>query len=100
MIQRNVPETPVPIVPPQCWSDGIRALTRCAATASASRQREDDRRVAEREEEADAERALAVLEELARRVVDRGDVVGVERVAQAERVSERAEPGERRIRRE
>ena len=44
------------------------------------REREDDRRVAEREEEADAHRALAVLQELAGRVVDRGDVVRVEGV--------------------
>src|SRR5207302_1758678 len=36
-------------------------------------QREHDRGVPEREEEADAERALPVLEELPRRVVDRGD---------------------------
>src|SRR5262249_28422208 len=60
-------------------------------------QREDDRRVAEREEEADAQRALAVLEELAGRVVDRCDVVGVEGVAQTERVGERAQPGERGV---
>ena len=49
-------------------------------------EREDDRRVPEREEEADAQRPLALAHQLARRVVDRGDVVGVERVAQAERV--------------
>ncbi len=55
---------------------------------------EHDARVPEREEEPDPERLLAVLAELARRVVDRGDVVGVERVPQAERVSERAEPDE------
>ena len=47
---------------------------------------EHDRRVPEREEEADAERPLAVGHQLARGVVDRADVVGVERVAQAERV--------------
>jgi len=58
------------------------------------REREDDRRVAEREEEAGCERALAVLQELARRVVDRRDVVGVEGVPQAERVRERREAGE------
>ena len=55
-------------------------------------EREDDRRVAEREEEADAERPLALLEQLPRRVVDRGDVVGVEGVAQAEGVGELPSP--------
>ena len=47
---------------------------------------EDDRRVAEREEEADAERPLAFVHQLARRVVDRRDVVGIEGVAESERV--------------
>ena len=61
------------------------------------REREHDRRVAEREEEADAERALALLEQLAGGVVDRRDVVGVERVPQPERVGERAEARERRV---
>src|SRR5205823_698322 len=58
-------------------------------------EREHDARVAEREEESDPERAPLLVEELARRAVDRGDVVDVERVAQAERVRERSEPGER-----
>src|SRR4029077_10377602 len=49
-------------------------------------EQEDDGGVAEGEEEADAERALPVAHQLARRVVDRADVVGVERVAHAERV--------------
>ena len=66
-------------------------LHRAAQPADAERRRaapssEDDRRVPEREEEADAQRALALVHELARRVVDRADVVGVEGVAQPERV--------------
>ncbi len=60
-------------------------------------EREHDRRVAEREEEPGAERPLAVLQELAGGVVDRRDVVGVERVPQPERVRERAQPGQSRI---
>src|SRR6185312_14054559 len=64
------------------------------------REREDDRRVAEREEETGAERALAVLQQLPRRVVDRRYVVGVERVPQAERVRERREAGQRGIARQ
>src|SRR5205085_7065918 len=63
----------------------------------ARREREHDRRVPEAEEEADAERALAVGEELPRRVVDRRDVVGVEGVSQPEGVGERAEPGGRGV---
>src|SRR5918996_4479881 len=55
-------------------------------------QREHDRRVTEREEEPHAERALSVLQELARRVVDRGDVIDVKGVTKPERVG-RAHPG-------
>ncbi len=44
--------------------------------------------MAEREEQADAERLLALLHQLARHIVDGGDVVGVHRVAQAEAVGE------------
>jgi hypothetical protein len=42
--------------------------------------------MAEREPEADRQRALAVGHQLAGGVVDRGDVVGVKRVAHAQRV--------------
>ena len=75
----------------------MRELTVVVASASAAVSAEHDRRVPEREEEADAHRALAVLQQLAGRVVDRGDVVGVEGVAEAEGVGERAETGERRV---
>ena len=61
-------------------------------------EREDDARVAEREEEADAERALALREHLPRRVVDRRDVVGVEGVSEPERVGQCPEPGQRGVR--
>ena len=56
--------------------------------------------MAEREEEAGAERPLPVLQQLARRVVDRRDVVGVEGVPQPERVRERGEAGQRRVARQ
>ena len=46
------------------------------------------RRMAQREEETDPDRPLAVLHELARDVVDRGDVIGVDRMPQAERVGQ------------
>ncbi len=47
--------------------------------------------MAQREEEADPNRLVAVLKQLAGRVVDGRDVVGVERVPQPERVREAAE---------
>ena len=49
---------------------------------------DDDGGVAEREHEADGDGALALLHELAGDVVDGGDVVGVDGVAQAEAVGE------------
>jgi hypothetical protein len=55
------------------------------------READHDRRVTEREEEADGHRTLALGHELSRGVVNRGDVVGVEGVAHAERVRE--DPG-------
>ena len=57
-------------------------------------QSEDDRRVAEREPGADGQGALAVVEELPRGVVDRGDMVGVESVPESEDVRRDREPGE------
>jgi hypothetical protein len=53
--------------------------------------------VPEREEEADTHRALPVLQQLAGGVVDRGDVIGVERVPEAEGVGERSETRESRV---
>src|SRR5579862_472111 len=62
------------------------------------REREHDRRVSEREEETDTDGTLLLLEQLARRVVDCGDVVGVEGVPEAERVREHAQPRQRGVR--
>ncbi len=44
--------------------------------------------MAEREEEADADRPLALLHQLARHVVDRRDMVGIDGVAQTERIGQ------------
>ncbi len=44
--------------------------------------------MAEREEEADADRALAFLHQLAGDVVDGGDMVGIDGVTQAEAVGQ------------
>ena len=60
-------------------------------------EREDDRRVAKREEEADTHRAFAVLQQLARGVVDRRNVIGVEGMPKTEGVGQRSEPRERRV---
>ena len=74
------------------WS--VRDLAAEAAHADGDEhaEREDDRGVPEREEEPDAERPLALAHELARGVVDRGDVVGVEGVAQPQRVGRDPHP--------
>ena len=55
-------------------------------------ERSTTARVAEREEEADAERSLALVDQLAGRVVDGRDVIGVEGVAHAQGVGEHPGP--------
>ena len=87
---RNAPDTTGPMSPVAwCRAEppvGDRAAQPADAQDDERAEREHDARVPEREEEPDAQRALAVVHQLARRVVDRRDVVGVEGVAQAERV--------------
>ena len=58
---------------------------------------EHDRRMTQRKEEADAERPLALLQHESHRVVDRRDVIGIERVAQPEHVGDETEPDQRRM---
>ncbi len=58
---------------------------------------DDDGGVAEREHEADGDGALAFLHELAGDVVDGGDVVGVDGVAEAEAVGEQRGAEQERI---
>ena len=53
--------------------------------------------MAEREEQADADRPLALLHQLARDVVDRRDMVGIDRVAKAERVGQERGADQHRI---
>ena len=64
----------------------------------ADRHEHHDRRVAERKEKADANRTLALLHELAGDVVDRRDMVGVDCVAQAERIGQQRRAEEDRPR--
>src|SRR5262249_5030093 len=71
--------------------EAILEARRCLrGDGNADRHQEYDRRVAERKEQANREWSLALLQQVARRIVDRRDVVGVERVSQAERVCEYA----------
>ena len=53
--------------------------------------------MAERKEEADRDRPLPLLHQLAGHVVDGGDMIGVERVAQAEGVGEHRRAEEDRV---
>ena len=63
-------------------------LKRSGGDRDCNRQQHHDGRMAEREEEAYRDRALSFLHQLAGHVVDGGDMIGVECVAQAERVGE------------
>ena len=65
--------------------------------AQRARDEKDNSRMAEREEESDSDRLTAVLEKLACRVVDRGDVIGVESVPQPKRVRQPTEGQDRRV---
>jgi len=65
---------------------GHEAVQAVHRESEGRREHEDDRRVTEREPEADARRRLADVAQPPRRVVDRGDMVGVESVAHAERI--------------
>ncbi len=97
MIHRNTPDTDRPDDP----GDGVQGGVVVAdlpgecpdPEPEQEGQGEHHRRVAEGEPEPDRQRsAAAVGEQLAGGVVDRGDVVGVEGVPQAEGVGEHAEP--------
>ena len=52
-------------------------------------QRDDDRRVAEREKQSDPDRTPVFLHEFAGHVVDRRDMIGVKRMPEAETIDER-----------
>ena len=94
---RKSADARVPTTPPSAFNSSNRELTCAAAKPTATDNRNDDRRVAEREKESDADRPLALLHQLAGRIVDRGDMVGVDGVAQAERVGEERRAEEDRI---
>ena len=60
----------------------------------------DDGRMPEREEEADRDRPLALLHQLARHIVDRGDMVGIDRMAQPEAIGQHRGADQDRLMRE
>ena len=85
---RNSAETSVPMTPPIPCNASNRLWNAVAVGGDRDRGQHDDGRVAEREEEADRDRPLALLHQLARDIVDRGDVIGIDRVAQAEAIGQ------------
>jgi hypothetical protein len=71
---------------------GHRAVDGLLGDDDPNADHDDDRRVPEREPEAEAQRSLALVHQLAGGVVDRRDVVGVKRVAQPERIGQPRDP--------
>ena len=61
------------------------------ACRHAQRHEDNDGGMAQREEESDADRLLALLHQFSRYVVDCRDVIGIDGVAQAKAVGEKAE---------
>jgi len=64
---------------------------------NANRQGHHHGRVSERKEEADADRALALLHEPAGNVVDRRDMIGIDCVPQAKGIGEQSRAQEDRL---
>ena len=91
MANRNSAETRVPITPPTLLKASKRSCRVAVAAMAIDGQRDDDRRVAEREEQSDRDRPPALLHQLARHIVDGRDVVRVEGVPRA-RNCRRARP--------
>jgi HoxN/HupN/NixA family high-affinity nickel-transporter len=58
---------------------------------------EHERRVAEREEEPDTDRPLSLLHQLARHIVDGGDMIGIHRMAQPEPVGQKRNAQQQRV---
>ena len=97
MIQRKVPETPAPMMAPMFLSCGSSALTVAAAYAMPIAKREYYRRMAQREEEPDAQGPFPFLQHVPHGVVHRGNVVRIKGMTQAEHVGDESQPDELRI---
>ena len=85
------------MVPPTSLKPVEAALQRAGGQRDDGGGEHDDGRMAEREEEADADRPLAFLHQLARHVVDRRDMVGIDGMAQAERIGQEGGADQHRI---
>ena len=91
MANRNSAEALVLMIPP------IEARgERRGGERNANRQGHHHGRVSERKEEADADRALALLHEPAGNVVDRRDMIGIDCVPQAKGIGEQSRPEQER----
>ena len=97
MASRKNAETRVPMTPPIVVELLEPALHRRRGRRDDDRGEHHDRGMAERKEEADRKRLLALLHQLAHDIVDGGDVVGIEGVAQAEHVGEERRAKEGRL---
>ena len=88
MASRKNAEAPVPMMLPidlNCWK---RPCQRERRRRDRGDRERDGERMAEREEQTDRNRPLALLHQLAHDIVDRGDVIGIDRVPQSEHVGE------------
>ena len=94
---RKIAETSVPMVPPTSLNSVEAALERAGRQRDGGRREHHHGRMAEREEEADADRPLALLHQLARHIVDRRDVVGIDGVAKPERIGQEGGADQHRI---
>ena len=98
MAKRNSAETLVPMMPPTDFIELEARRESGCRERDADRHQDHDGRVSERKEEANADRTLTLLHELAGDVIDRRNMIGVHRVAQAERVGQQGRAKQNRPR--
>ena len=97
MRSRKAADIAVPITPPMVWKSSSRSLKAAAVTATPIDASTTTVEWPSEKIEAGRERALALLHQLARHIVDGGDVVGVDRVAQPEAVGQERGAEQHRI---
>ena len=93
---RKNAEAPVPMMLPIDFKSCKAALQRESRRRDHRDRKRDRQRMAEREEQADRDRPLALLHQFAHHIVDRCDVVGVDRMTQPEHISEKRGAKQRR----
>ena len=96
-VNRNSADALVLMTPPIALNEPTPDVTAAAATATADRQADHDGRMAEREKQPDRDRPLAGLHQLAGDIVDRRDVVGIDRMPKAEAVGQQRRPEQDRL---